>query len=413
MRSGQMQMRRVRLGPALFCGLFAISGGCVPDGGTPAGSGGRSGGTGGAGAPATGGQSGTGGAGTGGAASASGGMSGTGGIPGTGTGGRSETGGAASGGDSGLGGVSGTGGGPGTGTGGSGETGGTGSGGDSGLGGESGSGGAGGQPFVLKCDLPSAPVGGPVLATMPVISDFTYTDGTDAVRATNFSFGNYFDSPSGYSFHYPDRNLSDCGGAGGASAGTGGRGAGGTAGSGGGGAGGGGSSGTGGGPPGGTCAAPGLSEDLTGSTWHIVGRVNSAASFAIGVVCNIDASAYAGIEFTIKGTAGTPSELRMEVGFAGDTRGSHDPDNPALGTCDFDCNAPSTVIPVTATETLIRLPWSMFRVGTPMPSVNPTAINSISWGFLNGSSTNAYNVDVTLDNLHFMEAALPTAASAR
>ena len=191
---------------------------------------------------------------------------------------------------------------------------------------------------------------GAVVATTDLISDFTYTDGTGAVRDASFSFGDYYAAPSGYGFHFPDRIPRMCpepatGGAGGvdagpespvldastaamddagasnfmsnADAGMGGdildagsppgeadAGMGGAA-----------DAGAPADEP--ACFTPGLTEDLTDSNWHITGLVNGAAAFAVGTVCNIDASLFDGIEFTIRGNAGNPSQLRVEIGFAG------------------------------------------------------------------------------------------------
>lgn len=298
-----------------------------------------------------------------------------------------------------------------------------------------GSGGAG-MMLALRCDLPMV-AGDAVVATTDLISDFTYTDGTDAVRDASFSFGDYYAAPSGYSFHFPDRIARMCpepaaGGAGAvdagpenpvldastaamddagasnfmsnADAGMGG------------------ATSDAGSPPGEAdagmgeaadasapsdgpaCFTPGLTEDLTGSNWHITGLVNGAAAFAVGTVCNIDASLFDGIEFTIRGNAGNPSQLRVEIGFAGNIQRSFDAAAPGFGTCEAGCVAPSVVIPVTETETVVRLPWDAFLGGSPNPGVDPSAINGINWIFLNGSEETAYEVDVTVDNLRFMSA---------
>lgn len=106
--------------------------------------------------------------------------------------------------------------------------------------------------------------------------------------------------------------------------------------------------------------------------------MNGAAAFAVGVPCAIDASAFLGIEFTIKGTAGTPSELRLEIGFAENTQGSRFPTDPRFGICEMDCTPASAMVPVTATETRIQLPWSMFHGGGHQYSVNPSTINNIA-----------------------------------
>ena len=265
--------------------------------------------------------------------------------------------------------------------------------------------------FLISCGVQQAEAAGVVLAGGPVISDFTYTDGTTDVRADGFSFGNFYDSPSGYGFHYPSQVPAGTGGAAGDGAGgaagaavaTGGRG--GSAGNSGGG-GRGGSAGT-SGAGGATLGARGLAENMTGSDWHITGVIGDYSAFALALSCITDASAYAGIEFTIRGNAGIPSRLTLSASFSGDDPGSRV--TPSLGMCEGTCTAPSTVVNVTPTKTLVQIPWSRFVGGRPMATLNPAQLTGFRWIFAWSGAGTPYPVDVTVDDLHFMTAPMTPA----
>jgi hypothetical protein len=152
----------------------------------------------------------------------------------------------------------------------------------------------------------------------------------------------------------------------------------------------------------------GLHEDLTGSNWHITGGVGqSATAFVLKFVCLINAAAYDGVEFTIKGSAGTPSTLAVQLGFAGDETGSYT--TPGLGLCSAGCQAPSASIAVTSTVTKVQLPWSRFTGGRPMPGVDPTQLALLLFAFT--SKATPYPVDVTVDDVHFFTAATPPSST--
>jgi hypothetical protein len=336
----------------------------------------------------------------------------------------------------------------------------TGTAGAPGLGGDTGgdsgtaTGGAGGMSFLLMCNINQA--SGSVFAAdkasnAPIITDFTYTNGNDGVGPNSIFFGDTYNEVTGLSYHFPDLPVPQAtGGAGGdnagpggqdgagggqggvggmASGGTGGRtvagtggrpggrpgtggrgtGTGGRAGTGGGGAGLGGAEGDVGGTSGGAAGAPGpvalgLHEDLTASNWHITGEVGqSATAFVLQFQCLINAAAYDGIEFTIQGSAGTPSTLSLQLAFGGDETGSYT--TPGLGLCSGVCQAPSATIPVTSTVTKLQLPWSRFTGGRPLPSVDPTQLARLLFAFT--SKPTPYAVDVTIDSLHFFTAPPP------
>lgn len=364
--------RTVGLNIALLCGSLLVAAGCSPSASTStvsAKTGGKTGSS----------SGGAGSLGSGGSPSSTGGSKASGGDTGSGSGGSLG----------GTGGTVGTGGAVGTG-GDSSVAGSTGSGGDAGLGGAGGTGltgmgGMGGMGFMIACDVSQGQPAGKVVAIAPLISDFTYVDGTNEVKEGSFSFGNFYDAPSGYSFHYPDRGSVTAGGAGG-NAGAGGNG------------------GAGGGAAGGGALGPvGITENLTGSDWHISGVIGNYSAFVVTLACATDASAFSGIQFTISGTAGTPNRLTMQAAFAGDEAGSRV--TPTTGMCEGTCSAPFTTVNVTATKTLIQIPWSTFTGGRPISTVNPAQLTALRWVFNWNPALQPYAVDLRVDDLSFIPAA--------
>ena len=150
--------------------------------------------------------------------------------------------------------------------------------------------------------------------------------------------------------------------------------------------------------------SPGLTEDLTASNWHITGLVSNAMNayaFVLSFTCTIDASAYSGVEFTIRGNAGPLNSLTLQTGFGGDlppTAGGF-----GTGVCPPNgCASPSAVLTVTPAVATIRLPWSAFTGGRPMGTVNPAQLVQLLWGLAIRPAP--YNVDLVIDDLRFYNA---------
>jgi hypothetical protein len=289
-------------------------------------------------------------------------------------------------------------------------------------------GGSGGMSFLLACSIATASndvYTASSATNAPSISDFTYAGGP---TGSLFS-GDTYNQVTGYSYHFPDLPQQASGGAGGGEAGAGG--IGGASGSGGevgaaghGGAGAGGHGGTGGlagagghagtGGHGGAGGAPyggplGISEDFSASNWHVTGWVGGDASaFVWQFTCLIDASAYDGVQFTIKGNAGVPNVLTMQASFAGDETGSYT--TAGFGLCSGICQPPSTTVNLTSAVTTVQIPWSKFTGGRPVASVNPAQLVRFLWAFT--SRPAAYPVDVTIDDLQFYSAPPPPTTDA-
>jgi hypothetical protein len=184
--------------------------------------------------------------------------------------------------------------------------------------------------------------------------------GMGAVKDHSFTFGDFATQVSGFSYHYSDGTVA---------------------------------------------------ETLTASNWHVAGKTGVYGAFAIGFSCITDASQFKGIEFTIKGNAGMTGRVTLWAEFATDFQGSKDPAKPSRGLCDGNCKAPTFTVDVTAAETLVQVPWSAFRGGKPMDTVNPAQITGIQWVF--ASAQAAYDVDVTVGKLHFMTANAADAGAPR
>lgn len=170
-----------------------------------------------------------------------------------------------------------------------------------------------------------------------------------------------------------------------------------------------------------------LTSDVTQGDWHLMGNVANYSGFALYFDsvngCNmVDASAYAGITFTIWGT--DPNMITMFVPTMDDTPTpswftSVDASvtTPTPGSCTPTsgsqyyhpgCADPMYAFHVTGTQAspqTVTINWTDFTGGLCEPNVNPSQIVGMSWQFLWSSTATPYNVDIHIDNLTF----IPTA----
>jgi hypothetical protein len=178
---------------------------------------------------------------------------------------------------------------------------------------------------------------------------------------------------------------------------------------------------------------PGLNSDVTGDNWRISGFVNDYSGLILSALnqntpCMFDASAFAGISFSLKGSIPAGDTLTFQLGFAEDDvpsswLNSHkanasDPDVlPNFGTCipvtnqfDGTCASPSFALPASAfgsTPAKFTIRWTDFAGGKPVPAVDAAKITSISAFFtvppgIGTSSVVAYPVDITFDDWSFV-----------
>jgi hypothetical protein len=154
-----------------------------------------------------------------------------------------------------------------------------------------------------------------------------------------------------------------------------------------------------------------IKSDVTTGVWHMTGNVLDYSGFGLGFNCMIDASAYAGVEFTIQGNAGIPNQLTFSVTTAADDVPG-DPANPGYARCvpasnlyDGTCAEPRVIIDVTSTLTTVSLRWKDLLAGRPSP-VNPAEITRLTWAFAwpytSPDGSVGYPIDVTIGHVAFI-----------
>jgi hypothetical protein len=176
-----------------------------------------------------------------------------------------------------------------------------------------------------------------------------------------------------------------------------------------------------------TAGAYPVTSDVTLSNWHLRGTIGDYSGFGLFLTdCNIvDASAFDGISFTVRGNVELMASLTLSVGTS-ENDISHlwlnsqpTPPSPLAvpnsGTCipasnqyDGTCGSPSYTFPVTPTETTITVAWEQLSAGRPRASVDPTKLTSIVWIFPPppGAGTVTpvpYEADIIIDDLRFVD----------
>jgi hypothetical protein len=211
-------------------------------------------------------------------------------------------------------------------------------------------------------------------ATTALITDFTYEEtgaggeggGSSAMPADpeGISFGYDADPPtvaSGYSFRYPDSLVSD----------------------------------------------------VTGGAWHVSGSVAAYSGLVINFVCAADASEFSGVSFKISGNAGESGSLKFVVAHGANSWLDPEAAEPSASRCMSEnqysgmCAESFATVEVTEAEQTVTLTWADLKGGKPEASPNPKEIMALRWIFdwdetKNGSpETNAYDVDITIDDVTF------------
>ena len=189
-----------------------------------------------------------------------------------------------------------------------------------------------------------------------------------------------------------------------------------------------------------------FASDVTGNEWHLSGTISDYSGFGIYFdhipwgtttdTCNkFDASAYAGISFTVWGTisADAPTkEITLGVSTVDDTvkpewldsvdAGVADPTKVTPGRCmpssgngpyyHPGCTDPSFKFAVTGTKAspqTVSVKWTDFSGGSPRADVSPTEITAIGWQLplaaglgMSGMTVTPYMADLHIDNLKFI-----------
>jgi hypothetical protein len=162
---------------------------------------------------------------------------------------------------------------------------------------------------------------------------------------------------------------------------------------------------------------------MSASNWHISGTVGTYSGFGLyfNGCSRIDASAYKGISLKISGDAGPYGGVTFGVDTLDDSitatwlnsHGSTGATNPGRCNPPADptlnqwsqsaCANPTASIPVTATPTVQSIMWADFSGGKPESDVKPGDIISIHWYLTWSDAGSPYPVDITIDDLSFIQ----------
>jgi len=131
----------------------------------------------------------------------------------------------------------------------------------------------------------------------------------------------------------------------------------------------------------------------------------------IPALCPLDASDYAGIQFTIKSNAGPLQMLDFVARRIDD-------DAPEMviecGTCveapgtlfPTACKPPVATFAVTSQPTVVTLRWADFARGLPNAAADPSQITALYWvihpPFPAEAPTQSYDIDITIDDIQFI-----------
>ncbi len=172
-----------------------------------------------------------------------------------------------------------------------------------------------------------------------------------------------------------------------------------------------------------------VASDVSTNEWHLSGSIGNYSGFALFFAapagCNqVNAAAYDGISFTIRGSVAMGNALTFSVNTSANEishlwLNSQVPPpamaaNPNSGRClptanqyDGSCSPGTYQVPVTETETTVTILWADLVGGRPAAAVNPAEITDIRWVFPNPPNVGTptvvpYAVDFYIDDLSFV-----------
>ena len=180
---------------------------------------------------------------------------------------------------------------------------------------------------------------------------------------------------------------------------------------------------------GGQSAYGSLTGNVSANDWHIMGTIMDYSGFnlyfdAVNGCNKVDASAYAGITFTIWGTVGgTGNTITMgmatlkntvkaswllsvndtmttgtEPGLCTPASGNGRYYHPGCGDATYSFSVTGTQ----AAPQTVSIPWASFTGGMPEAGVTPSEILTTYWNVTWAPGQTPYPVDIHIDNLAFI-----------
>ena len=114
----------------------------------------------------------------------------------------------------------------------------------------------------------------------------------------------------------------------------------------------------------------------------------------------LDATGYAGVQFTIEGSLGT-CQLRFGVSISEDDRGE---DNPRGGSCALgaECYSPLSGPLLPGADGIVMVPFAQISGGNPTKTVDATAITGVNWQLVAPLTGDPCVATFTVDDVSFV-----------
>jgi hypothetical protein len=128
--------------------------------------------------------------------------------------------------------------------------------------------------------------------------------------------------------------------------------------------------------------------------WHLSGNAGQSYGFGISLACQSDASAFSGIEFTLRGSTGD-----QQINFVIETASNID-DACLGGTCAGNCAATAAAVNHESGEQAYSFVWADLQDGSPDDTPDPSEITAIRWEF---QASTPIEVDFYVDDIRFTE----------
>jgi len=146
--------------------------------------------------------------------------------------------------------------------------------------------------------------------------------------------------------------------------------------------------------------------EISGGALHIMQDASATdANQYVGTVLYfnncVDATEFAGVQFTISGTmAGCTMQYSTNHSAANDVN------TDAKGSCTLgsgQCYSPQKTITISETETEVQVAWTGggLAAGSPNVPVDPTQLTGIQWQFTIPSGSGTCDADITIKNVKF------------
>jgi hypothetical protein len=147
----------------------------------------------------------------------------------------------------------------------------------------------------------------------------------------------------------------------------------------------------------------------SGMALNASGMVKNNDGFGVYFNDCLDASAYSGVSFNIKGNVGASGMISFRIHTNADTPISTTnmngacpvPAGTAVGGEYPYCHAAAFSIPVSAAGGVVSVKFSDVTGGLPVATVDGKDVNGLEWAFTWMTGATAYPVDVTVDDIMF------------